>query len=99
MRQTCTHSIYRTNGAQTAPPSAGAINSMMEAVEKCTERIKGEPHNPHLWAERASHFLALNYPELAIGDAYKARILLQRAPNGMEENNSKARFQTYEVLG
>lgn len=95
MRQSQTGSIYRSNDFQTAPPSTATIDEMMEAVENCTERIRKEPYNPHLWAERGSYFLALKYPELAVGDAWKSRILFHRDPNSMSEDN----LRTYDVLG
>jgi hypothetical protein len=99
MQQPHTGSIYRTNDFQTAPPSTAKINEMTEAVKNCTERIQREPYNPHLWAERGSYFLALNYPELAVGDAWKSRVLFDRDLNSMGKDNRNARLQMYDILG
>lgn len=98
-QQSHTGSIYRTNDFQTAPPSTATINEMMEAVQDCTERIQREPYNPHLWTERSRYFLALNYPELAVGDACKSRILFHRDPKNMGEDSRNARLQMYDILG
>lgn len=96
---THTGSILRTNAAQTAPPSTATIEDLMEAVESCTERIRKEPYNPHLWAKRASFFLALNYPELAVGDACKSRILFHRSLDRKEGKDWSAMLRMYDVLG
>ncbi|KEQ64083.1 uncharacterized protein M437DRAFT_44843 [Aureobasidium melanogenum CBS 110374] len=71
----------------------------MDAVESCTERIRREPYDPHLWVERGSYLLALNYPELAVGDAWKSRMLFHRDLKGIGEQDRSARLQMYDILG
>lgn len=51
-------------------------------VHRLTEALHKSAHEPANWSSRAEHLLALGYPELAAGDAYKA-ILLCDYPNGI----------------
>ena len=101
-------SIYRTNSAQTPPPNPVTINGMLQAVEACTTQLQTQPYSPDLWAKRSAYYLALNYSELAVGDAYKATLLLsQVSREGGEadvnhessENESSIRTKAYEILG
>lgn len=95
-------SIYRTNAAQTAPPDPSAVQPMLEAVEDCNSRLQKQPYDPELWTERAGYFLALNYPELAVSDAYKAELLFDRATNedGKEAGSAnEARMRAYGIMG
>jgi hypothetical protein len=50
-------------------------------------------YNLNTWLSRAEYFLALNYPELAAGDAYKALLLIERDYNDPEagETSDKKR--------
>jgi hypothetical protein len=101
-------SIYRTHDAQSAPPESSAAEGMMQAVDYCSERLQKQPYDPTLWIERASYFLALNYPELAAGDAYKAYLLLdhvsndsKQADSNLERSSQKNRMdlRVYNILG
>lgn len=60
-------------------PSAATVASLTDAVSTCSARIESAPYNPAHWTERADCFLTLNYPELAVGDAYRATLLFERA--------------------
>ena len=72
-------SLYRTHDVQTAAPAPETVPDLIEAVNSCSARLKLEPYSPDLWTERADYYLQLNYPELAVGDAYKAKLLFDRA--------------------
>lgn len=107
-------SLYRTNAAQTPAPSPETIGSLLQDVEECNKHLKTDPYNPELWTARAACFLALNYPEIAAGDAYKAGLLFDRqsdAPHGKENGTgdkvagttekevSQSRLRAYGILG
>ena len=101
-------SIYRTHDAQSAPPEPSAVEGIMQAVDNCNERLRKQPYDPVLWTERASYFLALNYPELAVGDAYKAGLLFDHGSNDFKETdsnlecssqNGRMDSRAYNVLG
>jgi hypothetical protein len=62
---------------------------MMQAVDVCTTRLRDEPYNPNVWLERARHFLALNYPELAVSDAHKASLLAHQPSTRSERTDSE----------
>lgn len=49
------------------------------STQLLTETIAQLPYDPTLWLLRAQLLLSLGYPELAAGDAYKARLLIQAA--------------------
>jgi hypothetical protein len=87
---------------------------MIQAIEKCTSQLKDTPYDPSPWTERAGYFLALGYPELAAGDAYKAGLLFERtstdvhhvqedARDGPPEYNKdrirQERLRAYGILG
>lgn len=80
MSQTWIASLYRTHSVQTPSPPAEKVASLIRAVEIGSASIETEPYNPRHWIQRAAHYLELNYPELAAGDAYKATLLL--SPRG-----------------
>ncbi|KZM22053.1 hypothetical protein ST47_g6794 [Ascochyta rabiei] len=71
-------SLYRTHDVQTPAPASDTVDELIAAVRSCTTRLHSQPYNPALWTERAAYHLRLNYPELAVGDAYKARLLFDR---------------------
>lgn len=50
-------------------------------VQYLTEKLTHAPYDPAIRSDRADHLLALGYPELAVGDAYRA-LLLCHYPNG-----------------
>ncbi|OSS51875.1 hypothetical protein B5807_03282 [Epicoccum nigrum] len=108
-------SLYRTHDVQTPAPSAERVDGLLEAVDPISTRLEAEPYNPALWTERADLYLQLNYPELAVGDAYRARLLFERSippsydgTNGVpevptEDPNLEAeedeRIKAYTILG
>ena len=72
-------SLYRTNGVQTPAPESDTVDHLIEAVSTCTTHLESEPYNPRLWVQRAGNYLQMNYPELAVGDAYRAKLLFDSA--------------------
>lgn len=57
---------------------SGAYKSYL--CDKLCERSKAilhHPYDPVLWLRRSSTLSRLRYPELAVGDAYKAKMLCQ----------------------
>ncbi|KAK6352275.1 hypothetical protein TWF730_009105 [Orbilia blumenaviensis] len=51
-----------------------------------TEALAISPYDPDLWQERAIAHAKLGYPELAIGDAYRALLLVQELLEAHEES-------------
>jgi hypothetical protein len=82
-------SIYRTHDAQSPPPDASRVESLIRAVDICSTRLQDEPYNPNIWLERAGIFLALNYPELAASDAHKASLLADQPSPLSERTDSE----------
>ena len=111
MTQSWAPSLYRTHNVQTPAPAPETVDKLIEAVNSCSARLQSEPYNPRLWTERAENYLQLNYPELAAGDAYKAKLLLERssAPafhgaglpvdNESTSADEHVRIKTYTILG
>lgn len=46
---------------------------------KLTKDIADLPYNPELWLHRGQCLHLLGYPELALGDVFKARLLVEAA--------------------
>ncbi|XPT01855.1 hypothetical protein M3J09_010981 [Ascochyta lentis] len=114
MTRPCNPSLYRTHDVQTPAPPADTIAGLMSAVSSCTSRLQSQPYEPVLWTERAGYYLRLNYPELAVGDAYRARLLFEREEDGeggtsrsgvnaLERESGgvseECRLQTFTILG
>ncbi|KAL9089199.1 MAG: hypothetical protein Q9159_002670 [Coniocarpon cinnabarinum] len=59
--------------------STRPISFNAERLQKNTRAIALIPYEPGLWILRSQLLLALGYPELAAGDAYKARLLIEAA--------------------
>lgn len=53
-------------------------------LQDLTQRLIGCPYDPVAWLQRAEVLLPLGFPELAVGDAYKA-LLLIRQSRGSED--------------
>lgn len=53
-----------------------------ECLKSLTSALSIFPYDPCLWLLRSSFLLHLGYPELAVADAYKARLLADTALNG-----------------
>lgn len=103
-------SLYRTHDVQTPPPAPEAVGELLEALSACSTRLEADPYNAGLWTERAGRYLQLNYPELAVGDAYRASLLFERAdatPAGGESSgvgesagpDEQVRIDAFAVLG
>lgn len=105
-------SLYRTHDVQTPAPAPKALEQLTEAVNSSSTRLQAEPYNPELWTERASYYLQLNYPELAVGDAYRAQLLFERADAAIDDHRElskseeepvipgeQVRINTYTILG
>ncbi len=52
-------------------------------------RIRLEPYNPKVWIDRGRHFIRLGYGELAVSDAYKARVLLDSFLSAFDTNGAR----------
>lgn len=51
-------------------------------ISKLTKDIADLPYDPEPWLHRSQCLRRLGYPELALGDAYKARLLVEAALGG-----------------
>ncbi|KAJ5483971.1 hypothetical protein N7539_005767 [Penicillium diatomitis] len=60
--------------------------SLLEARASKTTEIYADPHNPHLYLDRARVYEQLGFPDLAAADAYRALSLLESVvdPDGCE---------------
>ncbi|KAI9768745.1 MAG: hypothetical protein M1840_004740 [Geoglossum simile] len=58
------------------PPSAACVARAYNNIRWYAGRIADAPYNPENWRERAHALFDIGYPELAIGDAYKASLLV-----------------------
>jgi hypothetical protein len=59
-----------------------AVDHLISNVKACTQVISCSPYSPCLWIDRGKCLLKLQYPELAIGDAYKATLLIKGFRDG-----------------
>lgn len=48
-------------------------------LQDLTQRLTRCPHDPVAWLQRAEVLLSLGFPELAVGDAYKALLLIRKS--------------------
>lgn len=105
-------SLYRTHDVQTPSPAPEAVTRLIEAVSLCSTRLRADPYNVKLWTERADFYLQLNYPELAVGDAYRAKLLFERADAAINDHretskslerpavpDEQIRIHAYTILG
>ncbi|KAH0553372.1 hypothetical protein GP486_006557, partial [Trichoglossum hirsutum] len=60
----------------TNPPSAEYVRQNGDEIRWFTGCIIETPYDPEIWYSRAVRLLNLGYPELAVGDAYKATLLV-----------------------
>ncbi|KEF58843.1 uncharacterized protein A1O9_03686 [Exophiala aquamarina CBS 119918] len=60
------------------PPSPEDHGLLQRQLQVLSTSIRREPYNFHRWLGRADILLKLGYPELALGDCYRAQILLSR---------------------
>ncbi|KAF2628384.1 hypothetical protein BU25DRAFT_409948 [Macroventuria anomochaeta] len=86
-------SLYRTHDVQTPAPAPEAVDNLTQAVNTCSTRLQSDPYNPELWTERAGHYLQLNYPELAVGDAYRAKLLFDRLDSAPDDHGESSKSE------
>ncbi|KAJ4364914.1 hypothetical protein N0V95_000561 [Ascochyta clinopodiicola] len=114
MTQPWTPSLYRTHDVQTPAPALDTVGELIAAVHSCTARLQSQPYNSALWTERAACYLRLNYPELAVGDAYRAKLLFERIDaagdddgksrgnaldHERQDTSDECRLKAYKTLG
>ncbi|KAK4991162.1 hypothetical protein LTR66_006616 [Elasticomyces elasticus] len=56
-------------------PSVAKRHALIKAVQADTNVLARSPHVAHRWQTRGNRFVALGYPDIAAGDAYKATLL------------------------
>ncbi|KAK6498991.1 hypothetical protein TWF481_011561 [Arthrobotrys musiformis] len=66
--------------------TASLQTSPLTSRAHLTSALEISPYDPDLWHQRALVHLALGYPELAIGDAYRALLLVQELLEAHEES-------------
>lgn len=61
-------------------------SELLQARAQTTAQLYADPHNPHLYLERARLYEKLGFPDLAAADAYRALSLLESVvdPDGCE---------------
>ena len=60
---------------------------------KHTKTIFKSPYEPRIWLHRARTLQRLGFPELAVGDAYKARLLIEA---GREKGSIFMTYVSYQ---
>jgi len=86
-------------------------SSSYEAFAKCRQLLHGEiedvaqftkdlalsPYDPETWLNRAHYLRILGFPELGLGDAYKARLLIEAAlaPSESQVSLGEDTFRTF----
>lgn len=53
----------------------------MKSIISETEEIRNLPYEPGAWSSRGLYLMQIGFPELAVGDAYKATLLLDEIHN------------------
>ena len=74
------------------------IRGAIKEVRELTTKIIDSPYKPEHWYRRAQFLLLLGYPELAVGDAYKAHLLFeawQGSNHDLEKNVALAHTIRY----
>lgn len=66
-------------------------SELLQARAQATVQLYADPHNPHLYLERARLYEKLGFPDLAAADAYRALSLLESVvdPDGCEFHAGK----------
>lgn len=59
--------------------SSQRLDLEINELSKLTKEIADLPYDPELWLYRGRSLRLLGYPELALGDVYKARLLVEAA--------------------
>ena len=64
-----------------------------------TDNIDGLPYDPAVWLSRADVLIRCGFPELALGDCYKAKLLMrERTWEGDQEMKRNAFYLTIQAL-
>lgn len=74
---------------------------LLQARAQTTTRLYADPHNPHLYLERARLYEKLGFPDLAAADAYRALSLLESVPDpdGCEFHARKVKNLSVDEAG
>ncbi|KAF7197054.1 hypothetical protein HII31_01479 [Pseudocercospora fuligena] len=64
------------------PYTTADIRALIKQLNRDTDTIKNHPYEPKHWIGRAKTLTRLRYPELAVGDAHKASLLIQNLLEG-----------------
>jgi hypothetical protein len=66
-------------------------SELLQARAQTTTQLYADPHNPHLYLDRARLYEKLGFPDLAAADAYRALSLLESVvdPDGCEFHAKK----------
>jgi hypothetical protein len=88
-------SIYRSGAVQQiGRPHPSQVEDLLKSLGSYNERITHQPNDPQAWFERGNRMWMLNFPELAVGDLYKAKILEAHTP----DDNQDLRYSVYGLL-
>jgi hypothetical protein len=60
-----------------------------------SQRISRSPYDPVLWHERGALLLKLGYPDLAMGDLYKCKLLCEDGLSTNTDNSQRAARRLY----
>ncbi|KAI9804689.1 MAG: hypothetical protein M1833_006764 [Piccolia ochrophora] len=61
------------------------FNEAKQWIQAFTRHIKGNPHDPNFWNNRGKWLVRIGYPELAIGDLCRSRLLIDAAKRRGDE--------------
>ncbi|TVY93802.1 hypothetical protein LAWI1_G000249 [Lachnellula willkommii] len=61
-----------------------------EEVRRFTQRLASLPYDPETWLNRGNCLRLLGYPELALGDVYKARLLVEAGLDSSSSSDSQS---------
>lgn len=88
-------SIYRSGIVQqTGRIHPSQVTEILESLDTYNQRIQHHPYDPQAWFERGRRMWMLNFPELAVGDIYKAKLLQAGDPDA----NKDLKESVYELL-
>lgn len=83
------------------------VPKLRQELSQCTKTLKERPHSMDAWFKRSDVLRTLGYPELAVGDAYKALLLLENghnksmtvnAPPALRRQQAQVRLHIVECL-
>ncbi|CAN9240204.1 unnamed protein product [Alternaria alternata] len=69
------------------------VREALQSLDSYNERIARQPYDFNAWSRRGNCMMILGFPELAVADAYKAKVLEKRAPG-----NDQERAHIYNLL-